>query len=170
MEIMVVLGIIAILSGIAIPSILSSRSNAQLRSASQDVYLGLQKARATAIKRNVNCGIVFNQTLSGKTYDYVVFLDSNANMVFDVGSETVLEKKKLSDNGGVRLDTSQGGGNGVDFVNGSGDPAFYFSTDGFPKYSMTSPAWGSVYLTDHREGKTRIEVTAAGNIKVIRTS
>ncbi len=169
-ELMVVLGIIAILSGIAIPSILSSRSNAQLRSASRDVYLSLQKARATAIKRNVNCGIAFNQALGGTTYDYVIFLDSNADMVFDAGSETTLEKKKLSDQGRIRLDTSQGGGNGVDFVNGLGNPAFYFSVDGFPKYGITLPAWGSVYLTDHRGKTSRISVTAAGNIKVISTS
>ena len=53
-EVLVVIGIISILSGIAIPNAVAWRSNAQLSSSAREIIADLKRAKMEAIKRNRN--------------------------------------------------------------------------------------------------------------------
>jgi prepilin-type N-terminal cleavage/methylation domain-containing protein len=65
-EVMVVIGIIAILAGVAIPSISSFIPNYRVKSAAQDLYSNMQLAKMAAIKSNAALTITFN--VSNGTY------------------------------------------------------------------------------------------------------
>jgi prepilin-type N-terminal cleavage/methylation domain-containing protein len=82
-EVLVVIGIISILSGIAIPNAVAWRSSAQLSSTAREIVVDLQRAKMEAIKRNRNVEAVFttgkgssstindlitNQILGGNSY------------------------------------------------------------------------------------------------------
>jgi type IV fimbrial biogenesis protein FimT len=62
-EIMTVIGILAILAAVATPGLISWRHNAQLRRAAQDVYSNLQKAKVEAARRNTAITITFSKKL-----------------------------------------------------------------------------------------------------------
>jgi prepilin-type N-terminal cleavage/methylation domain-containing protein len=68
-EILVVAGIIAVMSAIAIPGIGRYLRNYQIRGAAQQVAAEIQAAKLLAVKKNVNFGVVF-VVLSETTYQY----------------------------------------------------------------------------------------------------
>lgn len=70
-ELVVVVGMIAILIAVSIPAISSFLRNYRIRGATQELASEIQTARATAIKKNVNTGVVLIAT-SATTYRYVV--------------------------------------------------------------------------------------------------
>lgn len=57
-ELMVVVGIIAIVGAIAIPNL--SPANARLKQATRELYSTLQRARTEAVKSNQNVGVIFD--------------------------------------------------------------------------------------------------------------
>jgi prepilin-type N-terminal cleavage/methylation domain-containing protein len=57
-EVLVVLAIIAIMAAVALPNIAGYLRNYQIRAATEQVAAEIQTARAQAIKRNVNNGVV----------------------------------------------------------------------------------------------------------------
>ena len=59
-EVMVVMAIIAILAGIAIPNYLSWLPKQRLRNAASDLRANMQNARLVAVKQNGNCSVTFN--------------------------------------------------------------------------------------------------------------
>lgn len=70
-ELLVVVGIIALTLAIAIPSIGIYMRNYEIKGAAQGVVTDLNTARQKAIMRNVNVGVVF-MTLSNTRYQYVI--------------------------------------------------------------------------------------------------
>jgi type II secretory pathway pseudopilin PulG len=70
-EIIVVVGIIAIMAAVALPAIGRYFRNYQIRNAAREVAAEIQTARTKAIMKNVNWGVLF-VTLSNSTYQYVV--------------------------------------------------------------------------------------------------
>ncbi|MCK5099932.1 MAG: GspH/FimT family pseudopilin [Desulfobacteraceae bacterium] len=58
-ELMVVVAIIGILSGIAIPNFIGTRDDRMLKSAARDLLSDIQKTRMEAINNNENWSIVF---------------------------------------------------------------------------------------------------------------
>lgn len=86
-EILVVIAIIGILAGVAINS--SSTGDIELRQASQNFVLSVQRARSDAIRRNEFAGIHIT------TYQFSVFEDSNGNRSYDAG-EKILSQVNLS--------------------------------------------------------------------------
>ncbi len=67
MELMVVLGVITIMSAIALPRVVEWRENARLKSAARDLYSSLQKARLLAVKTNREYAIEFDTNLNSYT-------------------------------------------------------------------------------------------------------
>jgi type IV fimbrial biogenesis protein FimT len=160
MEIMVVIGILSILSAIAIPGFIGWRSNAQLGRAARNVYSTFQKAKSESVRRNENCGIKF------RANDFVIYLDSNLNFDFDAGTDEVIQTINWSEYPGVELDPDEGGdGDGLTFAN----PAFgiVFASDGLPRDSVGGLGSGTVFLTNQSNARqSRVTISPAGNIRI----
>ena len=70
-EILVVVGIIAVLAAVALPNIGTYIRNYQIRAAAQQVASEIQSARLKAVSRNVNTGVLF-VTVSNTQYRWVL--------------------------------------------------------------------------------------------------
>ena len=156
-EIMTVMGILAILAGVAVPSFMAWRHNAQLRRAAQDVYSNLQKAKVEAARRNTAITITFSSN------DYVVYVDANSDWTYQDGEE-IARPIAWSNYAGVSMDTSEGGGDGLTFANPIN--GFAFGPNGFPmdKDEFISP--GTVFIKNQKNKKSSIVVSPAGNIRI----
>ena len=161
-EILVVMGLIAIIIAVAIPNVTIWRQNAQLTGIARDIYGSLQEAKVEAIKRRENCAIIFY------TDKYVVYVDANpappGSPDFDPAGEEVIKTVFLSDYGQVMFDTSQGGGDGLTFINPTDGFAFY--ANGLPINKDGVMPTGKIYLK-HVNNKTAIvTVSPAGSIRL----
>lgn len=81
-ELMVVVAILAIVASVAMPSFRGMLMNSQVRNATESVLNGLQKARAEAVKRNVNVEFVL-----GADTGWVVKLAGGAQLESRSSSE-----------------------------------------------------------------------------------
>lgn len=70
-ELLIVVALIAILLAVSLPAITRFLRNYRIRGATQELAAELQTARSTAIKQNVNLGVVFLVT-GANTYRYLV--------------------------------------------------------------------------------------------------
>jgi len=61
-ELIIVIGMVAILASVAVPSFISWRTNMYLKAAARDLYSSIQEARLIAIKKNIETAIVFDTT------------------------------------------------------------------------------------------------------------
>lgn len=167
-EVLTVTGILAILAAIALPGFMVWLPTYRLNSATRDLRSNFQLAKISAIKNRVNCAIVFNQSVGGTTYDYVVFLDADGDMEFD-STEQVITRVLLNDYGGnVAFNTSQGGGDGVSFQdNDNGNPAVAFLPTGVTRRNDGSTESGSVFLRSTTNNRTTsVSVSVAGSITI----
>lgn len=159
MELMTVIGILAILGSIAIPAYLGWRDNTQLTRAAQDFYSIFQKAKIEAARRNVIVAITFAANVG------TIYVDSNGNFAPD-GGENVISSIDLSDYPGIDLDTTEGGGDGITFANP--DDSIAFAPNGFPLDNTGSLASGTVFLTNRKSAKASIRISPAGNVGINR--
>jgi type IV fimbrial biogenesis protein FimT len=160
MELMTIIGILAILAAIAIPSYLGWRDNTQLTRAAQDMYSIFQKAKIEAARRNVVVAITFDANVA------TVYVDSSPpNLDYDVG-EIVINSIDLSDYPGINLDTSEGGGDGIIFSNP--DDSIAFAPNGFPLDNTGSLTSGTVFLINRKSAKASIRISPAGNVGINR--
>ena len=162
-EIMTVIGILAILTAIAMPGFIDWRSNAQLGRAARNVYSTFQKAKSESVRRNANCGIKF------RANDYVIYMDSNLNFDFDAGTDEVIQTINWSDYPGVELDPGEGGdGDGLTFANP--DFGIVFASDGLPRNSVGGLGSGTVFLTNQSNTRQNtVTISTAGNIQINQT-
>ena len=97
-ELMVVIGVIALMSAIAAPSLISWLPNVQFRDASRSMLIDIQLAKMTAIKKNVNVVIRFNGG------GYTIFVDDGGGGVganndnLEVGVEEILKTAAMPAN------------------------------------------------------------------------
>jgi type II secretion system protein H len=70
-ELLIVVGIIAVMAAVSLPAIGRYFRNYQIRDAAREVAAEIQTARTKAIMKNVNWGVLF-VTLSPTTYRYIV--------------------------------------------------------------------------------------------------
>ena len=90
-ELMIAIAMIAILSGIAIPSLSNLAPNYRLKAAARELYSDMQNARIEAIKTNTNAIIQFTPqpySPAGQVGSYRISIDSNGNGIYDAG-ETI---------------------------------------------------------------------------------
>jgi len=97
-ELMVVVGIIAILSAIAVPNLIGYRGKRQFEAAVNEVQAAISLAKTTAVKRSTPATILLNTPANGIT----VFVDNNGNGAIDAGDLVV---RTISFAGSVSLTT-----------------------------------------------------------------
>ncbi len=81
-ELLVVIGMLGILSAIALPLISSTIPNYQLRAASREIVIDFKRARAEAVKRNRPVLIEFTSETAGNPEaggSYLICVDSNGD-------------------------------------------------------------------------------------------
>jgi type IV fimbrial biogenesis protein FimT len=159
MELMVAIGILAILAAIAIPGLIGWRDKAQLGRAARDVYSTFQKAKIEAVRRNTPITITFRSVEE----DYIVYVDADDDWTYDPGEE-IAPAIPWSNYPGVSIDASQGGGDGLSFANPA--DGIQFTPNGFARDNTDALAGGTVYINNHSNKKISIVVSPAGNIRI----
>lgn len=158
-EVLTVIGIVAILAALAIPDLIGWRNKAQLGRAARDVYSSFQKAKLEAIRRTAFCTVTFDATA------YMVFIDSNQNLVLDAGEQVILTGN-WSGYRGVSLDTEQAdcAGDGLTFANP--DNGIAFAPDGLPRNKDGGLSSGKVCLKNKSGKQKTISVSPVGNVRI----
>ena len=167
-EMMIGVAIIGILSAIAIPKYSVWIANARLKSAVRDLYSNMQKAKLTAVKRNTNCAITFNQTVGGILYDYVVYVDADKDYNYTGATgEDIIVQVLLSSYNGVDFNTGEGGGDGLTFTdNVDGNPTIVFQPNAIPIDSDGGVANGTAHLKNTIDNQGSVTISQAGNISI----
>jgi type IV fimbrial biogenesis protein FimT len=162
-ELLVIFVIVGILVTIAIPAFSNLLPNYRLRSALRDLYSNFQLAKMTAVRKNSNCAVTFNQPIGGTTYSYVVYVDSDEDLQYDAGEELLTRVLFSERYPQVNFDTSQGGGDGLTFPdNPIGLPSIAFRSNGLTQNSLS----GDAFLNNTKNTTGSVAVSAAGNIRI----
>ncbi len=149
MELLTVIGILAVLAAIAIPGLIGWRNKAQLGRASQDLHSNFQRAKIEAARRNATVAI----TRAGNIF--TVYVDSNGD--FNPTGEAIINTFNLSEYPGVSLES-------LSFTNPVNGIAF--APNGFPVNQSGSLASGEVVLKNQADIRNRISITKAGNVRI----
>ena len=99
-ELMVVVGMIAILTAIAVPNIISWLPNYRAKAAARDMISNFQKAKMEAVKRNTDVVINFTTANATQAGSYRIFVDDadpGTEGVFDAG-EPILAQVNMPKN------------------------------------------------------------------------
>ena len=154
-ELMVVISIIAIMSAVAIPSLVSWLPNYRLSGAARDVLSAIELARLTAVRENASVGVSFTPGSAA----YQLWVDNGegggaANDCSQNGTERILRNGQMPYS--IAMSSAVFGAASSFRFNGMGLP---LQTDG-------SPGGGSVVLTNSK-GKTRtITLSSGGNARI----
>jgi len=143
-EVLMTIVVLAILAAVAVPGFSVWLPNYRLKAAARDMVSNFQLAKLTAVKRNTNCAITFNQAIGARTYDYVVY-DSDVEADFARSleqSEDIRVYAKLP--GWFKIDTPLGNYNPdwAVLVDRDNEEKLYFvvETKGSMFFDMLRPA------------------------------
>ena len=146
-EMMVVIGLIAILSAILIPNLLGWRGDAKIRGAVLDLMGDLNSAKMTAVRENAGVVVDFENNR------YEIFIDNgagaNTNNWNRDSDEVRLLNKSLPDGVSVNLPATSLTGDQTRFNN-----------RGLPENT------GSVVLTDFSGNSRQIQLSQLGRIEL----
>ena len=161
-ELVIVISIVGILAAVAFLNIRGAAPDMQLRLAIRDVYGNMQKARLLAVKENTTVSVVFKQA----PFDYVVFVDADADLEFDAG-ERVVASASWSSYPGVSFNTAEGGGDGLTFTdNDDALPAIAFRSNGFPVNNSGGLGMGTLFLRNSNGRERSLVISSMGNIRL----
>jgi type IV fimbrial biogenesis protein FimT len=164
-ELIIVIGILAIAMAIAIPNIINWLPNYRLKSAVRNLHSAAMKAKSEAVKRNENCALTFNQLIAGTNKAYVVFVDSDSDCEYDNGETVVYELESWSNS--VTLDSSEGGGDGLTFLdNDNGNPTIVFRSNGVPTDNNGGIANGTAALLNTNGRKASVVIGSSGAVRI----
>jgi prepilin-type N-terminal cleavage/methylation domain-containing protein len=149
-ELMVVIFMIAAVSGFAVPGIMKWRSAAKLRGAAENLKGDLELAKLRAIQENGPVAINFSEK------SYQIFIDSGTTLGILDANELVLKKTSLPE--GVRFDSTLTTFDAVD-----GDWPWPKKTRF--KGRGTADA-GSAMLVNSNGKKKKIKISSFGNITI----
>ena len=172
-EIAVVMAIVGIMALFLAPALGEWLENFRIRQAAREVSTDFQFAKMKAISMGRYCTVLFNITVSGTHYDYIVFPDYNNDLDLDdadidldddgtpESNETTDIFKRVIINAAFRnvaIDTSKTGG-GITFTSNR----IAFNRQGFPFNRFG----GSIYLKNDKNNKGRqVIVSSSGRIKI----
>jgi type IV fimbrial biogenesis protein FimT len=143
-ELMTIIGIIAILFTIAIPNYIGWLPKYRLGSAARDLLSAMQYGRLTAVKNNADVQVKFYPDQD----NYRVFADYNGNQDQDAGEPTIRSGQMPK---GVYLKETNFAGN-----------AFYFDGRG-----LASGSGGTISLETDSKNQTQIRVNRTGNSRIL---
>lgn len=165
-ELMVVLAIFAILTGIGVPAYIKWLPYYRFKDSAEEFYSDLQFCRLSAVKQGVHCTIMFNAN------GYQIFVDDDADQVLD-GGETVLKTMTWTDRDNIQYTGRTSVLNDPDEATGISTAAsldsLSFRPDGIThnNSNLSQPGGGIINLSDSSGGNTRsIQVTMAGSIRI----
>ena len=155
LELLVVIGIVAILSAIAIPNFFGWMPAKRLQSAAADVQSALQTARLAAVKGNICVTVLFDPDND----NYRIFLDHGGSDVSNACNGTLDADEPTTKNGqmpsGVHLDL-------VDQ-----DTKITFNSRGFPFSTDTSlPTEYSVTMQTESLPDKTVELSLTGGTRI----
>lgn len=153
-EMIIAIGIFAVLASVAIPSFLHWLPGIRLKDASTELLSDMYRAKAEAIKRNQNVVVLFSTvSCSPSAPDgqggYQIFIDDNGNNALD-GSESILLQRVMPRNVALCSENETFGGN-------TG-----FTSRGFP-IALNS---GDIFLQNTDDRSYRVTLNVAGNISL----
>lgn len=140
-EIMVVIGIIAILATIAVPNIIGWRTKQRFLAATSDVHEAIKMARSAAIKDNTTVVIQFQLNR------FTVFEDNDADGSQDPGERTIFSSGFLND---IDITTSF--------------PGHRLSFNG---RGLTNAVGAGITLSNAVYGTRVLQVTVTGNSRIL---
>ena len=143
-EMMVVIGLIGILSMIAIPNIISWLPKYRLGSAARNLLSAMQYARLVAVKENVNIFVDFDRL--NNEYKLFPDYDSDDDQGID---EPTLRRMKMS------------GGVSIKETNFAGD-RFKFDSRG-----LASGSGGTISLINYANDLKEIRINRTGNSRIL---
>jgi type IV fimbrial biogenesis protein FimT len=151
-ELIIAIGMISILTAIAIPNVMSWLPNYRLKAAARDLYSNMQKAKMEAVKSNKDVLIGFvvgTYDPAGVIGSYQVFVDdSPANGAFDAG-EQVLVQVNMPKNVSM-------------YYNNFTDDTAGYNSRGLPwTYNL-----GSVRFQNNNSRYYQASLSFAGNVKI----
>ncbi len=148
LEVLVVIGIIAILATLAIPSLFGFNSKQRLQIAAADIHAAIQLGRMAAIKENARVVLLFD--VEAKTY--LLFVDNGAGAHGGNGA-------KDSDEPVIRFGGIPGG---VDLSTSFSHDRLDFDGRGF-----TNADGAGVTLSNRGGSAKVIEVTVTGSSRIL---
>ena len=146
LELLTVIGIMAILATIAIPNFIGWLPNYRLGSATRDILSAMQHARLVAVEENVS--VLVNFDLDNNNFLIFPDYDSDDNQDSD---ERTLSRVILP--GGITIGDIKFGP----------DDAFSFNSRG-----LASGSGGTISIVNNRNVQTRIRVNRTGNSRILR--
>ena len=151
-ELMVVLAIVAVLSVISIPNLISWLPKYQSGSAAREIFTIVQQARFRAVKENANVVVSFDPNQNS----YRAFVDNgfgtNAeNTIQDADEPTI-----FSGSMPVRVDMYE--------AKFGANPYFYFNSKGLPS------GFGHVYLQGKPNDFKNVTVSITGSARITRSN
>ena len=154
-ELMVVISIIAIMSAVAIPSLISWLPNYRLSSAARDVLSAIELARLTAVRENASVAVTFTPGNAA----YHLWVDNGvggggANDFAQNGTERTLRDGLMPPS--IAMSSAVFGASSSFRFNGIGLP---LRTDG-------SPGGGVVVLTNSKGKTLTVTVSSGGNARI----
>jgi prepilin-type N-terminal cleavage/methylation domain-containing protein len=170
-ELMVVVGILGILTAIAVPATVRYRPSYYLSQASREIMSDLQKARITAIRQNVQVVASFTSgTYSDKggVGTYIVYLDTNGDWgPTDAGGspETVV----------IQTKTMPGTVSMTQLTNQTGTPVanllLGFNNHGLAARSAAGAfVFGDVVLRNSISQYKRVQLSPSGHVRVQKSA
>ncbi|MFZ0613402.1 MAG: GspH/FimT family pseudopilin [Desulfobacterales bacterium] len=146
-ELAVVIAIVGILAGIAVPNFVGWLPKYRLNSSADDIQSLVQNARLRAVKENAHVAVLFDPDNDGQLGDYLAFVDANSDWNLDAGEVVVMRGEVSS---GIRI-------TGTGYAN----DRFSFNSRG-----LCLEGSGSISLRNSK-GKTKtvaIEMTGSSRI------
>jgi prepilin-type N-terminal cleavage/methylation domain-containing protein len=146
-ELAVVIAIVGVLAGIAIPNFVGWLPKYRLNSSIDDIQALVQNARLRAVKENAHVAVLLDPDNDGLDGDYMAFVDENSDWNKDAGEALVMQGEVSS---GIR-------------ITGTGYASNRFS---FNSRGLCIEGSGSVTLRNSK-GKTKtvnIEMTGSSRI------
>ena len=162
-EVLIVIGIIGILSTIAIPNIIGWLPNYRLKGAARDLYSTMQKARMMAVKTNRNTAVILDPV--GNKYELCDNWDASQSPPCIGNSQSVDFSSMGSGVGYGHGDATKPAGTSFpddDVSFPSPDNVAVFNSRGFGKS-------GYIYL-DHQKNTTTYSIgrLSSGVIKILK--
>ena len=158
MELLITIGVMAVALAIAIPSFVGWLPDFRLKAAARDLYSNFQKAKLSAVKRNLPCAVMFHEDGNGNTTGYTVFLDANSDFIKDAGEDVVATVNWA--------DYTSVSGLPATFDNSSGAPVIAFRPTGLASDNNGGFANGMVTIKNTKNKTASLTVSQSGNIKL----